>query len=137
MKYKNFLVNISNNEITLLSQINKEFFINNSGKSNYFSLVNFESQYFYEFITNLEFNSLYNVIPMISIKGHPNDPYIVLSNSMLVTRYSNHRTIQYYLYSKYLQTLKDFRMDNLEQYLVIFKYKKIQVDKHQINNKFK
>ncbi len=137
MLYRNLLRTISNEEITLLSQIKKEYFINNSGKSNYYEIRNFESQYFYDFINDLEFNSLYNVIPMVSIKGNPHDPYIVLSNSMLVTRYYNHRIIQYYLYSKYHQTIKDFCMDNLEEYLLILKYKKIQMDKHQINKKFK
>src|SRR6266478_697378 len=107
MLYRNLLRTISNEEITLLSQIKKEYFINNSGKSNYYEIRNFESQYFYDFINDLEFNSLYNVIPMVSIKGNPHDPYIVLSNSMLVTRYYNHRIIQYYLYSKYHQTIKN------------------------------
>jgi hypothetical protein len=93
-------------------------------------------EYFYNFITNLNSNSLYTVIPMISINNNPNEPYMVLSRSILVSKYSSYRMIQYYIYAKYLKSLEDFGIDNLEDYTLVFKYKKVRLDIDQINKKF-
>jgi len=134
-KLKYFFKNISNNQITLLSDINKEFFINKSNKTNYYEIDDFEIQYFYNFISNLNNNSIYSISPLISIKGNSEDPYLVLSKAILVTKYSD--LIRFHLYSKYLKALDDFGIDYLENYKLIFKYKKVRFDVDQINRKFR
>lgn len=106
MNLRYFLKNISVNEVTLLADINKEFFIDQSSKSNYHEIYNFEMEYFYNFITNLDGNSLYTVIPIISVKN--SDPYMVLSKSILVTKYSSYRAVQYFIYSRSHKSLEDF-----------------------------
>jgi hypothetical protein len=136
MNLRFFLKHISINEVTLLSDINKELFIDQSGKSHYNEINNFEMEYFYNFITNLNSNSLYTVIPIISIKNNYNEPYMVLSKSILVTKYSSYKIIQYYIYSKYLKSLEDFGIDGLEDFHLILKYKKAKLDINQINKKF-
>lgn len=93
-------------------------------------------EYFYNFITNLNSNSLYAVIPIISINNNPNEPYIVLSRSILVSKYCNYWMVQYYIYAKYFKSLEDFGIDNLEDYRLVFKYKKVRLDIDQINKKF-
>jgi hypothetical protein len=89
--FKKFLKLISIDDITMLSNIHKEIFINQNNKSNYYEFRGFELDNFSNFVNNLDSNSLYNVIPMISSKGNPQDPYIVLSRSILVSKYSNYR----------------------------------------------
>jgi len=63
---KKFLKHISVKEVTLLSDLNNEFFINKSSKSHYYEINNFEMEYFYNFFHSLASNSLYTVIPIIN-----------------------------------------------------------------------
>ena len=135
--YIYFLKNISKTQITLLSDVNKEFFINKSNKTNYYEIDDFEIQYFYNFITNLNRNSVYSLSPLISIQGNSDDPYLVLSKAILVTKYSDYKMLRFHLYSKYHKALDDFGIDSLENYKLIFKYKKVRFDVDQINRKFK
>jgi hypothetical protein len=97
----------------------------------------FEIQNFYEFFKKINGNMVYSVSPMISIKGNPNEPYTVLSKSILITKYSDCRLIQFYLYNKYQQFLKDFGVNYLDKYKLVFKFKKVRFDIDQINRKFK
>jgi hypothetical protein len=106
-------------------------------KSNYYEINNnFEMEYFYNFITNLDNNSLFTVIPIISIKNNFNEPYMVLGKSILVTRYSSYKLIHHDIYSKYLKSLDDFGIDGLEDFHIILKYKKVKLNINQINKKF-
>lgn len=54
---KQFLKLISINDITFLSDVNKDFFIDKSGKSHYYEINNFEIENFSNFIHNLSSNS--------------------------------------------------------------------------------
>jgi hypothetical protein len=136
MNLRFFLEHISRNNITLLADINKEFFIDQANKSHYYEIYNFEREYFYNFITNLNSNSLYTVIPIISIKNNINEPYMVLSRSILVSKYSDYKLFREYIYSKYLKSLEDFGIDGLEDFNITLKYKKVRLDINQINKKF-
>jgi len=129
---KQFLKHISVKDITLMSDVHKDLFINNYSKSHYFEMKNFEIEYFYDFITTLSSNSLYTMIPMISINNNPDEPYLVLSNSILVSKHSDHRMIHHYIYAKYIKSLEDFNSDGLEDYTLVFKYKRIKLDINQI-----
>jgi hypothetical protein len=134
---KQFLKQISVNNITLMADVNKDFFIDKSGKSNYYVHNNFEMEYFSNFVNNLDSNALYSVIPLISVKKNLNEPYLVLSNTMLVTKYSSYREIHHYVYENYLQSIDDFGMDHLEDYNLVFKYKRVKIDINQIKRRFK
>jgi hypothetical protein len=136
MNLRFFLEHISRNNITLLADINTEFFIDQANKSHYYEIYNFEREYFYNFITNLNSNSLYTVIPIISIKNNINEPYMVLSRSILVSKYSDYKLFREYIYSKYLKSLEDFGIDGLEDFNITLKYKKVRLDINQINKKF-
>jgi hypothetical protein len=136
--YKQLLRQISTGDVTFISDINKEFFIDQSGKSNYYEIKFFEIEYFYNFVTNLSSNSLYTVIPLLSFNNNPDEPYMVLSKSILVTKYSSHRVIHHHVYAKYHKALEDLGIDSykLEDYRIIFKYKKVTFDINQFNKKF-
>lgn len=133
--FNQFLRHICTRNVTFLSDINKEFFINQSNKSNYQEIRTFEMGYFYDFITNLSHNSLYTVIPMIYIKGKPDEPYLVLSKSILVTKYSDYKLIHHYIFERYLKSKDSFEIID-EDFLLVLKYKKVNFDKEQFERKF-
>lgn len=61
---------------------------------------------------------------------------MVLSRAMLVTKYSNYKIIQ-----KHVNKCFDFSMDlynieDLEDFHIVFKFKKVKVDISQLKRKF-
>lgn len=133
---KHFLRNISINNVTLMSDINKDFFLDKSSKSNYYQVDSFELDYFYDFVTSLDSNTLYSVIPMITTNNELNKPYMVLSRTILVTKYSNYKEIHHYTFAKYQEALKDFNIDKYSNFHCCFKFKKVRMDINQINKRF-
>ena len=77
---------------------------------------------FSNFINNLDSNSLYYFIPIIKINFDLNNPYIVLSNSILISKFSDYRLIHYYVYNKFNQSINDFKLDRNINYLINLKY---------------
>jgi hypothetical protein len=78
---------------------------------------------------NLEDNSLYTIIPLISLHGKDEDPHIILSKQILVSSYSNPWLINDFINKQLDKTLNDFEfnLDNKFYYL-IYKYKKININ---------
>lgn len=127
---------ISINEVTFLHNVHKDFFIDKSGKSNYFSFKEFDSYNFNNFISTLNSNSLYSIVPMISINNTQEEPYIVLSRTILVTKYSDYKTIHKYICDRFNFSLDLYKIDELEDYNIVFKFKKVRIDISQLR-KFK
>jgi hypothetical protein len=133
--FKKFLKLISVNDITFLHNINKDFFIDQSGKPNYIEIRNFEMEYFYNFITNLDSNSLYTVIPVLSPSNDHNKPYIVISRNILVSKYSSYKDLHHFILAKYHEALEDFDIDKSNSFHVILKYKRVKIDLYQVKIK--
>lgn len=133
---RKFLKLISVNDITFLSDIHKDFFIDKSSKSEHFYIQSFEMDYFKDFIFNLDSNSLYTVIPLISINHDVDRPYLVLSKSILITKYSNYDEFHRYILTKYRNTKEDFGITNVKNLTIIFKVKRVKFDISQIKKKF-
>jgi hypothetical protein len=133
---RKFLKNISVDNVLLLSDINKDFFVDKSGKSNYLHVNSFEIEYFKDFINNLNSNYLYTVIPLISATNNPHESYIVLSRSILVTKYSDYSRIHYFIHRKYLDSLEDFNIKDTSNFTIILKYKRVKFDINQIKRRF-
>ena len=126
--YIDLLKSTSNNEITLLRNINKIIKTNKNGKFNYFYIPNFQINEIKNFISKLEVDSLYTIIPMISIYGKDEEPYLILSKQILVTNYSNHLTISNFISNQLEIALNDFNFKLDRKYhFLIFKFKKINV----------
>jgi hypothetical protein len=88
-----------------------------------------------DFILKLEDDSIYTILPFISINCKLNDPYVNLSRQFLVTKKSNYNLIHNFLVTQ-LETFKsDFNIDDLDNYYLIFKYKKVELD-NRILKKF-
>jgi hypothetical protein len=122
---------ISTKEITLLKELDKLIHINKQGKFNYKNIPNFQQIHILNFINRLDENSIYTIIPMISMFGKDDDPYIIISKQLLISRFSSSELIHDYLYDRMLIAIQDFRIENLEngnKYYLVFKYKKITLD---------
>jgi hypothetical protein len=81
--------NTSVYQIDLLKDINKFININKKGKFNYTIISQFSLKSLDYFINNLESNSLYTIIPLISIHAKEDDPHIILNKQILVSKFSN------------------------------------------------
>ena len=128
--FKLFLKTISTFELHFLPRIKRGIFLDQSSKSNYAVYNDYETEDLYDFISKLDGEKLYSVIPMISIKPSlaQNRPYIVLSQSILITRYSNHRLLASFIHEQRMNVIKDFDIKNIENHILTLKYKKVFID---------
>jgi hypothetical protein len=134
--FKKFLRQISTNEITYQHNISRKLFINKMNHSNYYHFKNYEMFYFFNFINTLSSDALFTVVPIISIKGNPEDPYMVLGRTFLVSSYSFPKTIFHHIHSTNLEALEQFNVNTLEDHMLVFKYKKVVIDIDQLNKKY-
>jgi len=130
---RKFLKLISIDNIMFLHNIIKEIFINQSSKSNYYEINNFEIRDFHDFFNKLDSNSLYTVIPVLSPSNDHNKPYIVLSRNILVSKYSSYRDLHPFIFAKYHEALEDF--DKYNSFHVTLKYKRVKIDLYQVKKK--
>lgn len=116
--------------------LQKNVFLDKSSKSNYYQVDGFELDCIYDFVTSLDSNTLYSVIPMITTNNELNKPYMVLSRTILVTKYSNYKEIHHYTFAKYQEALKDFNIDKYSNFFKNISFKKVRMDINQINKRF-
>src|SRR5579859_3021275 len=122
------LKRISNSNITLLKDVNKQIQINKNGKFKYYYLPFFDFNKIIEFIDNLENNYLYTIIPLIFLYGRDEDPHIILSKQILISSFYNPRIINDYLIKQLEKIVDDFGINLANKfYYLIFKYKKIEI----------
>jgi len=122
---------ISTKAITMLKDIDHLIKINKIGKFKHYYIHNMEILGITNFISKLDDDAIYTIIPIISMFGKTDDPYIILSKQILVTRDSSPKVIHEYLNSKLDQTILDFgsvSLDGGNHFQLIFKYKKITFD---------
>ena len=122
---------ISTKEITMLKDIDHLIKINKIGKFKHYYISNMQPLGIKNFISKLEDDTIYTVIPIISMFGKTEDPYIILSKQILVSRNSSPKLIHEYLNSKLDQTILEFGsicLDGGNNFQLIFKYKKITLD---------
>jgi hypothetical protein len=122
---------ISTNEITMLKDIDNVITINKNGKFKYFHIPSADKLGFINFISKLENEAVYTVIPLISMLAKDNEPHIILSKQILVANNSSAKIIHDYFTLKLDQAILDFGITNLENanyYYLILKYKKVHFD---------
>jgi hypothetical protein len=128
---KQFLNLISSNDITMLKDIDNNIKINKIGQFKHFYIPNMEIVGINKFISRLEPDSVYIIIPIISMFAKDNDPIIILSKQILVSNNSSSKVIHEYLDAKLERAMLDFGAVNLEgsnYFQLIFKYKKVTFD---------
>ena len=126
--YIELIKRTSNTQITLLKDIKKHIKTDKSGKFKYFYIPYFQIKGIEEFILSLENNSLYTIIPVLSIFGKDEDPHLILSKQILITSYSDPLIVKDFLNLQLDKAFNEFEfnIDNKFHYL-IFKFKKISI----------
>jgi hypothetical protein len=68
------------------------------------------------------------LIPLISANNRPDEPYIILSQQILITNNSNSLLISEYINNKIIDTMNLYNINSLENTTLIFKYKSIKIN---------
>jgi tRNA uridine 5-carbamoylmethylation protein Kti12 len=89
--------NLSQQNITFLSDIDKKFEIDKSQKYNYFNIYDYSVNHITNFIEQIDENEILLIFPFITTTKDLNDPYLRLSNQFLVNNQSNPILISKYL----------------------------------------
>jgi hypothetical protein len=103
-----FLNLISNKKITMLKDIDKLIDITKTGNFKYFYINNMEIAGINSFIHRLHEDAVYTIIPMISMFAKDNDPHLILSKQILITKYSSYITVNEFLVEQLNTFLTDF-----------------------------
>jgi len=133
---------ISTKKISLLCDLDKKIQIIKEGKFLYWKCQNtkyesdLHSTSVYRYLHELEDGKIYTFIPFMTINNKHDEPSVILSQQILVTRNSNSQIIALYLNRKIQSAINSFKMNNLEEFFVTFKYKEIDI-KWQTFKEFK
>lgn len=123
---QNSLENTSTKTISFLKDVSINFKFDKKGKFYYYYIPISDHKYIYNYIHNLEKNSFYTMIPLISLNGLNEDPHLILSKQILLTNYSNPVILNQFILKQIDKAITDYEinLDN-KYYYLIFKYKKI------------
>lgn len=124
----NILKVFSSKQVSFLADVNKSIQINKYGEFKYFNIFRINSTDIQNFLSNLDNQKVYTVIPIMSINKSFDDPYFILSKQILVTRYSNPQIITQFLVNKINRTDELFSFNELQYFWVTLKYKAIDLD---------
>ncbi len=124
---------ISNKEITMLKDLDKRININKYGKFYYYKIYEFNNSNIWNFLKDLDDNKVYTLIPFISAKNNPNEPYIILSQQILITNNSKSLLLSNFINNKIIDTINLYNINNLENISLIFKYKSIKINFNEYN----
>ena len=92
------LISIEN--ISFLYKLDKRIDLNKSGNFNYHTFTELHISEIWKFLSQLEDNEVYAIIPLFSKNATPKEPYIVLSQTFLVTTNSNFLLITKFISKK-------------------------------------
>jgi hypothetical protein len=106
--YLELLKNTSNKSINLLKDVGRHVHFDKRGKFKYCYIPFFEIKGIRDFLISLEGDSLYTVIPVLSMYGKNEDPYMILSEQILMTHYSNPNLISYFIKEQLDTAINDF-----------------------------
>jgi hypothetical protein len=122
MTKRDLLGMISTKDISLMKDLNDFFSVSPRGKYKYFSTYSYDLQHLYDFLQLLDEDSIYIVIPFISKDGRLNDPSLILSRQILITKYSSIDVIRTYLFNQWVKADDQFNIGDLDNYkLVMYK----------------
>lgn len=127
---------ISTKEITYLKELDNRIIINKTGKFNFFKVVELTINNITKFLNELEDNKVYSLFPLVSANNNPDEPYILLSQSFLVTNKSDPLLIARFVHDKCMLTGKLFNIPEFDEFSIIFKYKPVEIT-FNYKNKFK
>lgn len=91
---------ISSRDVSYLWNLDKRIHVNKFGKFSYHNFTIFDKQELWQYFSNLQKEKIYAIIPILSINATPDEPYIVLSQTFLITRKSNYEIIYQHIQNK-------------------------------------
>jgi hypothetical protein len=118
---------ISVSEITFLKEMDNRININKFGKYCHKNL-DFGYNKIWRFLNGLDDNKIYVLIPLISRNNRPDQPYIVLSQQILVSNNSNATVITEYITSKFDEMVGLYEFNDTTNLQLTFKYKLVDVN---------
>jgi hypothetical protein len=127
---------ISTKEITFLKDLDNRILIHKNGKFYYNSnICNSELDYsiIKDFLSKLEFNKIYTLIPYLSINNKTDEPYIILSKQILISKASDSFILYDYIDDKIKETINLYNIDQLENFYIIFKFKQVNIEFKEYN----
>lgn len=124
---------ISTKEITYLKDLDKRIKINKFGRYNYWRISEIRNYKIWNFLNELEDNKVYILIPYISANDRRDEPFIVLSQQILITSNSNSLLINDYINNKILNTVNLYNITVLNGVL-LFKYKSVKIEFHNLKD---
>jgi hypothetical protein len=127
-KFENILKVFSSTQISLLSDVNKTINVNTYGEFKYFNIFRCNVRDIENFVLNLDSSKIYTVIPILSINKSFDDPYIILSKQLLITKYSSPLIVHEFLMTKYHRTDELFEIGDLQYFWLTLKYKPVEFD---------
>lgn len=119
---------ISTKDITFLKDVDTKINIIKNGQFKHFKLYGCDLDQVKNFLFNLDSNKIYTLIPFISINAKIEDPLIILSRQILISRNSDPTLLYNYVNDRLLFAQDQFEFDKLESFYTIFKYKYIEID---------
>lgn len=123
---------ISTKDISFLWNLDKRIDVNKFGKFSYHNFIEFDSGEMVRFLSDLEIGKIYAVIPILSKNVTPDEPFIVLSQTFLITIKSNHRIILEYINQKIFDSEDWYSIERYKtgesDLRVTFKYKEVKFD---------
>jgi len=125
---------ISMREISFLYEIDLKLKVNKNGPYKYYKSLIPEMEDIGNFINNLEEHKIYVLIPFISITDKTIDPFMVLSQQIIITKNNDPTLLSGYLDSKIKDAVDLFNIKSLDKYYLIFKYKSIEIDFNSYKN---
>ena len=124
-KYIDLFNLISTKEITLLKDLDRKMWITKKSKFEHTVFAELYDNSIFKFLCSLEHEKFYILIPMLSINNKIDEPYIILSRQILITRYSDELLITNYINRKIYQSFDLFEINKLEKFHIVLKYKQV------------
>lgn len=103
---------ISTKEITFLKDLDNRITINKNGKFCYYKFLELNSNSIWNFLLDLDLNTVYSVIPFITANNKPDEPYIILSQSILISGKSDPILISKYINDKIRLACDTYYLDD-------------------------
>jgi alanyl-tRNA synthetase len=126
---------ISTKEITYLKELNKNIKINKEGKFYYSKIIEINNSNLRDFLSNLDDKSIKTLIILYSKDDKTDEPYIVLTQQILITNNSMPLLIYNLIMNKLDKAIELYNMDLLNlNGKIIFKYKKVKINFNEFNS---
>lgn len=120
---------ISTKDITFLWNLDKRIEVNKFGKFNYHNFgEEIHVNNIWKFLSQLDENKIYTIIPVLSKNNTPDEPFIILSQTFLVTKHSSYILIKKYLHDKIILTSELYKVDEIDNLSITFKYKEVKIE---------